>query len=50
MVVEDSVNGVRAARAAGLKVLLVPFRRVHEKIDTDWRIGTLKEFDLEEYY
>lgn len=50
LVVEDAKNGVKAAKAAGLKVLFVPARFTSKnEIDFDWEIKTLKEFDLSKY-
>jgi len=45
LVVEDAVNGVRAAEAAGMRVLLVPSRPEQdtEKL-ADWTCGSLEEF------
>ncbi len=46
LVVEDSLNGVKAAKAAGMKVVLVPSKYTKGEVDADWMLKSLKEFDL----
>lgn len=46
LVVEDSLNGVQAGKAAGFRVLWVPSKYGKGKIEADWEVGSLEEFDL----
>lgn len=46
LVVEDSVNGVKAAQAAGLKVVFVPSKYTKGTIKADWQLSSLTQFNL----
>jgi len=46
LVVEDSINGVKAAQAAKLKVLFVPSKYTTGTIKADYQLSSLKKFNL----
>lgn len=46
LVVEDSVNGVKAGKAAGMKVIFVPSKYTKGKIKADITLGNLNRFDM----
>ncbi|MFC1627356.1 HAD family hydrolase [Patescibacteria group bacterium] len=46
LVIEDSVNGVKAAKAAQLKVLFIPSNCFQNTIKADWQLSSLKDFNL----
>jgi len=46
LVVEDSINGVKAAQAAKLKVLFIPSKYTTDTIKADYQLSSLKKFNL----
>lgn len=44
LVVEDSQNGVKAAKSSGLQVCFVPLFSPKEKVEADFTLPSLKEF------
>ncbi|MBU0619247.1 HAD family phosphatase [Patescibacteria group bacterium] len=46
LVVEDSANGVKAAKTAGLKILLVSLIKQRLDIKPDWQLVSLEKFDM----
>jgi len=46
LVVEDSINGVKAAQAAKFKVLFVPSKYTKATIKTNYQLKSLKNFNL----
>jgi beta-phosphoglucomutase-like phosphatase (HAD superfamily) len=51
LVVEDAEWGVRAAKAAGMRVAVVPndWTRDHDLTEADWCLTSLDELDLERF-
>jgi len=45
LVVEDALNGIKAAQAAKLKTLLIPYKNSKEKVNSDWRMNSLNNFN-----
>jgi len=46
LVIEDSINGVKAAKAAHLPVLFIPSPYTKSTINADYRLKSLKELNL----
>jgi len=46
LVVEDSANGIKSAKTAGLKTVFVPSKWNSKKVRADWRLKSLKDFNL----
>lgn len=44
LVVEDAVNGVKAAAGAGLRVCYVPYTATQIKLDTEFHLSSLEQF------
>lgn len=47
LVVEDSVNGAKAAKKAGIKVLRIPLQNERTTFEADYQLNSLEDFDIE---
>jgi len=46
LVVEDSINGIKAAQAAGLKTLFIPSKHTINTIKANYQLSSLKKINL----